>query len=934
MKNKKLLWLPVVLLLIVLVLVAGLLTKCVWDVYSEPEGTEPSEGVTQPQQTQPEETEPEETDRIVPPETDPEETELEETEPEETEANSSGTGPNVNTGTGGGYDPGTTDPEATEPEGEVTEPVIEVPPAGSENNAYYENIQDGAGEFTTVKIPAGATVHYRIQTAGKFLRVEDGSAAVVYDGNTYEALEGVVELELPEDDSAPICLTFTNNGEEDKNFPVAVLGPVGSQSNPIAVESLDEIAADLEQDDLDGVFYQWIADRDGMLKLQLETDSDVDVNVLVNDEAAQLTEDNGGKLCTEVEQEDEILVQLLSRPDADGKVPAAQATIKGYIAQMVKLSVMLVPFEAEAVTVEAGQSVYFTVTGANGKCLHLTAENALIYYGEETLLPDENGNFALNVEESNLQIEVCNTADQAATYVLKVNHPAGTILNPQILTQLGDELEARTSASGGHYYVYTAPSAGIVTFQVWTAPENPNAITNIQLTNKTTGETAELADIESTASLPVSAGDELAVCVTVENIAGISLESELTIMGNHYGTEENPIVVEYPGFTAEIPAGITLYYQGYNMNGIIFTLNAADVTVSHNDTEYSGEDISFTAVSQGREPAVFAITNTGTKAAQYAVKLTYPLGWLENPAPLVLGTNTLTQQAGAGDYYYTFTAPKAGKLSLIFDEAAQWTYGINNLTQGIYGDTQWSDSDPLVSCGEISVNKGDQVQIFVNTYDKDNSYENPAGTVVFTARFVTGPVEIANTGIFTNPTLVAGEECEFVGSFYGLTMRITGDSNATVVFDGRKYQADSSGTITIEMPASGTQQQSFVLRNGNTKQVTYTITFSTKDVGSADNPEKLTVGSYSMVQSIKGGNDHYYKFVATTTQTLTFTFETDVDCIFIVNGTTVRYTHMGQNTYSIRVRPGAVINLVVNTYDPANPMVSPVGTVDFTVSLK
>jgi hypothetical protein len=41
----------------------------------------------------------------------------------------------VNTGTGGGYDPGTSEP--TEPE-DTTEPEIVVPAAGSENNAYAE----------------------------------------------------------------------------------------------------------------------------------------------------------------------------------------------------------------------------------------------------------------------------------------------------------------------------------------------------------------------------------------------------------------------------------------------------------------------------------------------------------------------------------------------------------------------------------------------------------------------------------------------------------------------------------------------------------------------------------------------------------------------------------------------------------------------------
>ncbi len=932
MKNKKLLWLPVVLLLIVLALTACLLAKCAWDVYSDPENTEPSESLTQPEDTQPEETEPEETELIVPPETDPEETEPEETEPEETESNSTGTGPNVNTGTGGGYDPGTSDPETTEPEADATEPVIEVPPAGSENNAYYENVQDGAGEFTTVKIPAGATMYYRIQTAGAYLQVEDPDVSVMYNGNTYEAQEGIVELELPADDSAPICLTFTNNSEEDKNFPVEIVGPVGSESNPIAVESLDEITADLEQDDLDGIFYQWIADRDGMLKVWLKTGSNVDMNVFVNGKPVQLTQDNGGKLCAEVEQEDEILIQILALPDSEGNIPAAQATVSGYIAQMVKLSVMLVPFEAEAVTVEAGQSVYYTVTGASGKYLQIAAENAQIYYGEETLLPDENGVLGLNVEENTIQIEVCNTADQAATYVLKVNYPVGNILNPQVLTELGEELEAQTTASaGGHYYTYTAPSAGLVTFQVWTAPENASAVTNILLTNRTSGESAELADIESTVSVPVSAGDELSICVTVENIFGVSIDSQLTVMGNHYGTEDNPIVVEYPGFTAEIPAGQTLYYQGYNMNGIIFTLNAADVTVSHNGTEYSGEEISFTAVSQGRDPAVFAITNNSAENAWYEAVFTYPLGWMENPAQLVLGTNTLTQPAAAPNYYYTFTAPKPGTLSLIFDEEAQWTYAVNNLTQGTYGDTQWSDSDPLVCRTQVAVKKNDVIQVLVNTYDKDNFFETPAGTVVFEAEYVTGPTKITNLTQITTASLIPGEYAAYTGQFYGTVLSISGATNTVVYYDGTAYRPDSAGRICVEFPENGTSDLEIRIYNEGTTNITRYLSFSTTDKGSEANPDSLVLGTNIMTQESAGGEFYYFTYTATERGTLIFTFGGDVECMYLINNQTLGYS-TNSNTYRMTLRAGQTITLAIRTYDPSNPTVAPAGTVEITVS--
>ncbi len=916
MKNKKLFWLPLVLLLALTVLTAGFLTAC--GQQSQP-ATEPSESQTQPEPTQPDPTQPEPTETL------PVDTEPVATEPVETEAPGDSGGSNMNTGTGGGYDPG-----ATEPESDVTEPPIEVPAAGSENNPYYENIQNGAGEFTTVKIPVGATVHYRLRTAGTLLQCS-GEVSVALGEAVYEPQEGKVELALPGAEDTVVSLSFTNLSAEDQIFPVAVMGDAGSRSNPLDADLAEGTEVSLEEGDIDGLFYLWVADKAGMLKLWAE--GNVEINVLVEGEPVQLSRDNGGKLCAQVKAEDEILVQLLAKADEEGNLPTAQTVLYGYVAQMVKQTVSFVPFEAEAVTVEAGKSVYFTVSGVADRYVSVAAENACLYYGEETIYPNDSGVMGINCAENTVQIEICNTGDSESVYVLKVDNPLGTILNPEKLT-LGEEITAVSTEMSGYYYNYTAPSAGILTLQIWTAPETEGGKPMIRLTNKASGETAELTSAEEAVSIAMLPGDEVQIYAAVTNIVGDSLEAQMGIFADFYGTEENPIVVEYPGFTAKVPAGQTLYYGGYNMNGVIFSLKTSNAVVAHNGQEYSGENITFSIVCQGRDPGVFAITNPGEEDGTYKVTLSYPLGWMENPAPLVIGTNTLTQQAGAMDYYYSFTTAKAGKLTLTFDETAQWTYCVNNLTQGIYGDTQWSDSDPLVSSTEIAVQKGDQIQIAVNTYDKDNMFENPEGTVVFHASFETGPVEIADTGIYTTASLVAGEDCRFTGKFQGLTMRITGAKNAYVVFDGKTYETGSDGAVKVEFPEGGEENLSFVLHNGAANQVNFTILFSTKSVGSADNPEMLSAGSYSMVQSAVGGTDHYYKFVATSNATLTFTFETDVDAIFIVNGNIVRYTHMGQNTYSIRVRPGAVINLVVNTYDPTNPMVSPVGTVDFIVSLK
>ena len=65
-----------------------------------------------------------------------------------------------------------------------------------------------------------------------------------------------------------------------------------------------------------------------------------------------------------------------------------------------------------------------------------------------------------------------------------------------------------------------------------------------------------------------------------------------------------------------------------------------------------------------------------------------------------------------------------------------WSYTINNMTTCQYGDTQWSDSDPVVNPAEIAVAAGDEIQVIVNTYDPADRWNNPAGEITFTAELV------------------------------------------------------------------------------------------------------------------------------------------------------------------------------------------------------
>ena len=895
------------------------------EITNPTEGEPSTDKPTQPEQTEPEQTQPEVTE--------PEETEPEVTQPEETQPSSGSSTPSVNTGTGGGYDPGASQP--TEPEN-ATEPEIVVPEPGSEKNAYAEYIAE-SGSFTTVKIPAGKEMYYRLKTPGSFLRVEDSDAAVIVGETTYEALDGVLEIALPADGSQAISLVFVNQNAEDKAFSVDVLAALGTQGNPIEIDSIAHIQVALEEGDADGTFYRWNADQSGMLKLASDT---AEVVVTVNGETAKLSESDGS-VQIPVSEGDEVVIQVLAYENEDGTYPAVQAQVSGYVAVIVELTVSQVPAQIESVTVPVNQSVIYRITGIRSKLLKIQDSDYQVVFDGKIYSADADGVIAVSIPAGTgvTELELINKGAEAKTAMMEFSFPLGHILNPHSLTALGDLELTIPAEQYGYYYTYTAPTSGVVTFQVWTYPETEGAKTDIFITNAASGESAGLwnGDVQNdTVSVVVTAGEELTIRVTVVDSANKSIDASLAIYGELYGSEELPINVAYPGFTAYVPAGETLYYEGYNIGGLILSMNGENVTISHNGKSYTpdGTEISFSVVAESRNPARLAIANTGTEAASYEVVFTYPVGHAENPAALALGVNSLTQAAGALDYYYTFTAPRAGTVTVAFDSSAQWVYALDNVTQGIYGDTQWSDSDPMQPETTVSVKAGDKIVLRVNTYDPANMFENPAGTVTFAVSYVSGPTTVKNVENGVTLTLMKGEGGLITGDFYGYTLVIDNARNAMVEYDGVLYMPDNTGSIMVEFPKTGTEALECIVYNGAASQMNYAVRFATGEIGTAANPETLTMGSHSV--SFSSGDDAYYfKYVAEARGTLVFTFETDVDAWYLINNNILRYTTTpGQNTYRLAVRAGMVVSLSMCTFDPVNYQGVPEGTIDFTVEFK
>lgn len=96
--------------------------------------------------------------------------------------------------------------------------------------------------------------------------------------------------------------------------------------------------------------------------------------------------------------------------------------------------------------------------------------------------------------------------------------------------------------------------------------------------------------------------------------------------------------------------------------------------------------------------------------------------------------------------YYTYTATEDGTLVITIKTESGWTYTVNNITAGKYGDIRCSDDEELVISEILEVKAGDEIQIVVNTYDPENPWALTVGSVEFSVAYDNGgedTVEIA-----------------------------------------------------------------------------------------------------------------------------------------------------------------------------------------------
>ncbi len=283
----------------------------------------------------------------------------------------------------------------------------------------------------------------------------------------------------------------------------------------------------------------------------------------------------------------------------------------------------------------------------------------------------------------------------------------------------------------------------------------------------------------SATSLTMNPGADV---ITLENTSTDPLEITLTLTGGSateiVGTYDNPESFEFaPNFfgnlaaslNAELDANNTghyftclapddgiisvrvlasvdadfenlgwIYFVNNITNGVYGTINYSDV-----DEPVIYEEL---RVSKYDEVIIFASTYDPAKPDNNPEGIVFmdvsfdPIGSAKAPATVAVGTHSVALEAQNQGYNYVWTAPESGTATFTMNTTENWQYsvGAERTDDSVYyGDTHWSDDDPVVRSEDVVVNAGDKVKIWVATYNP-NGFYNPEGNISWTLSFVDG----------------------------------------------------------------------------------------------------------------------------------------------------------------------------------------------------
>ena len=687
-------------------------------------------------------------------------------------------------------------------EQKLYENITEIETTAQVGTAENPDFMGPSAKFE-VTVGAGKEYHIEFLKLNKLtMQVKDPDAYVIYNGEKHTPKNGVVTLFVTcPDMNTPVTIIFGNSSDKEKTFTVTMASQPGTLDNPYSLkegENTVKISAGNEQ----GVYYIWTAKENGTLRAWCTSATagvqyDCTLYNLTSYAQRNLSgegvTDEEGNRCVEVKVNKGDRVQMIAAvmPDESWNYPAGNFTYQ----------VKFIPGNGRDEDKVEKTTYKITVVDEEEKPVSnvnfhtVVQEEAKLFVSNEegiasVELPSDTYKVTMIVPDGySAEVTEFELTKEAPEYTVKLEKKVIVMVDyTVIVTDVNDAPLANVTVIIGDQFANT--------------DEQGKAVFHLE---------------QGQYSAQISAPDGY---VAEDSYDFAEEVTELTVVLEYTpGTQNNPIAIyELVTVTDPIAAGKGVYYNLFNMGGLVLTVEDADAAITIGENTYTPNEegiLAFVVPATGNvmQPVTMLLSNQGEAAKSFTVTVTYPLGHRMNPQELTaLGQleTHLNEQYEDG-YFYHWTAAEEGVVTFYVADAtagAVYDLSLTNTTNSANRTLSEDGEGGLVS---LNVAAGDKVSIQVLTLDQYEGYPNAdiAAVGSFTAQENTEDAKLTYSVIVKDG---AGYPMPGVAVTIGTTALTTdenglafaqlveGTYTATVTAPEDYYLTDNQFTLTPEAP--------------------------------------------------------------------------------------------------------------------------------------
>lgn len=383
--------------------------------------------------------------------------------------------------------------------------------------------------------------------------------------------------------------------------------------------------------------------------------------------------------------------------------------------------------------------------------------DAFVIYNDSYYWPSDNQIIFNMTFDPSATFQICYSnwegdAPEETKLYVSLGEAIGTYGNPDTLSvsEEGDASASVTLSAGsfGYYYLYTAT----VDAQIAVSASAYNADWEatgyeFMILDKMDAPYSGMTGDEYVEVVDVNAGETLMIVVNT-SADGMPPAGQVYLNIEPFfpeGTEYNPISHDNSSkltYTGTLTANTTTYFLTYFRTASMKISGDASFKVVLGENEYESKDgvvtveIPAADIVGYPQPEYFTIVS-GAADVDYTITYEYKPGHSTNPDKIEAGIHETVFGAGASEYYYTWTAPSDGTVTMGVSSTGGWMYAIDKVQEegNVVGDWCWSDDKEVVASQTMKVSKGEVYIIRVVTYDPEMPWEAPAGTVNVNVEF-------------------------------------------------------------------------------------------------------------------------------------------------------------------------------------------------------